>query len=421
MSDHVEVNSFGDRFELTRSARRISEGRSWSKLARHSVRLIFPLRTNHVPLASPPPADGNSPFSSNKRLFLAAWAGFIVLVYLAIGALAYSIVHGEKLAAEASHRIRLTPGAVEKGQTPPDAIPEAGNFVPVTLGLYLDGIDSMVIRDSVWTPTFYIWFSWKGDRALSPGTTFRIVDGRIERKELQDEYYGADGTNYQRYRVVARMTKFFNTTRVPLDGHMLNIYIEDTRLDASRLRYVADQASNASSRVKVSGYTIDKSQQAVKTHTYRTSYGDPREVGTGSRTFSMYTYGLDIRREGMGVYFKIFIGLFAGLALAFASFGLRASDAGPRFSMLAGAYFGAVANSYLAGSLIPSSGQFGLVEYVTFTGLFTIFFSLIATIISVFIWNKQNDKPLSRAFDIVTVSCAGVGYVLTNFAMPLAA
>jgi hypothetical protein len=72
------------------------------------------------------------------------------------------------------------------------------------------------------------------------------------------------------------MTKFFNTARVPLDGHMLNIYIEETRLDASRLRYVADPASNASSRVQVSGYTIDKSQQAVKTHTYRTTYGDPR-------------------------------------------------------------------------------------------------------------------------------------------------
>lgn len=371
--------------------------------------------------AAPPPGDGGSALSRNKRLFLAAWAAFILLVYLAIGAIAYGVVHSERLAAEAGHRIRLTPGAVEKGQTPPDPIPETGTFVPVTLGLYLDGIDGMSIRDSVWSPTFYIWFRWTGDRALSPGANFRIVDGRIERKDLQDEYYGPDGTNYQRYRVIARMTKFFNTTRVPLDGHMLNIYVEDTRLDASRLRYVADPASNASSRVKVSGYAVAKSQQAVKTHTYRTSYGDPREPPGASRTFSMYTYGLDISREGVGVYLKIFIGLFAGMALALASFGLRASDAGPRFSMLAGAYFGAVANSYLAGSLIPSSGQFGLVEYVTFTGLFTIFFSLIATIISLFIWNKQGDKPLSRAFDLVTVACAGAGYVLTNLAMPMAA
>jgi hypothetical protein len=110
----------------------------------------------------------------------------------------------------------------------------------------------------------------------------------------------------------------------------------------------------------------------------------------------MYTYGLDIRRQGMGVYFKIFIGLFAGMALAFTSFGLRASDAGPRFSMLAGAYFGAVANSYLAGSLIPSSGQFGLVEYVTFTGLFTIFFSLSDDHLRLYLEQAGRQAALAR-------------------------
>ncbi len=359
--------------------------------------------------------------SSKKHLFLLLWAGFIVAVYAGIGTLAYVVIHGEKNASHAGHLVRLTPGAVERGQTPPDPIPETGTFLPVTIGLYVDGIDALSIRDSMWSPTFYVWFIWKGDRALSPGASFRIVDGRIERKDLQDEYYGPDGTNYQRYRVVARMTKFFNTTRVPIDDHMLNIYIEDSRLDASRLRFVADPGTNVSSRVRVSGYRILESGQAAKTHTYRTSYGDPREASDVRRTFSMYTHGITIKRDGMGVYFKLFIGLFAGLALCFASYGLRASDVGPRFSMLAGAYFGAVANSYLAGSLVPSSGQFGLVEYVTFTGLFTIFFSLLATIASIFIWNKMGDKELSRAFDLTTVAALALGYLAVNIVMPLSA
>ena len=402
----------------------MTAGLSRSRFGWDSLRFLFPgspRRGEWIRFDREPEGPSEPGLPDRQRLFLIGWAGLIALIYVAIGTLAYTVIHGEKLSAEANQRIRLTPGAVERGQTPPEPIPATGNFVPVTIGLYLDGIDGMSIRDSVWTPTFYVWFQWKGDRALSPGASFRIVDGRIERKDLQDEHYGADGTNYQRYRVIARMTKFFNTTRVPLDSHMLNIYIEDTRLDASRLRYVADPGTNVSSRVRVSGYKVAKSEQVVKTHTYRTSYGDPREVGAGNRTFSMYTYGLSIGRDGMGVYFKIFIGLFAGMALAFASFGLRASDAGPRFSMLAGAYFGAVANSYLAGSLIPSAGQFGLVEYVTFTGLFTIFFSLVATIISIFIWNTKADKKLSRAFDLTTIAMAGTGYVLVNLVVPWSA
>lgn len=365
------------------------------------------------------PAPEGGGLSPVKRAVLLLWAALIGAIYVGIGAFAYSTVHGEKVASEAGHRARMTPGMVERGQTPPDPIPATGDFVPVTIGLYLDGIDALSIRDSFWTPTFYVWFSWKGDKALNPGGNFRLVDGRIERKELQEEYYGPDGTNYQRYRVGARMTKFFNTTRVPRDGHMLNLYVEDTRLDASKLRYVADPASNVSSRVRVSGYTVGKAEQAAKTHTYRSSYGDPR--AEGNKTFSMYTYGVRIERAGMGVYFKIFIGLFAGMALAFSSFFLRAADSGPRFSMLAGSYFGAVANSYLAGSLIPSAGQFGLVEFVTFLGLFTIFFSLLATIVSIYVWNVKADKEMSRAFDLVTVSVAGLGYVAVNVLLPMSA
>jgi hypothetical protein len=366
------------------------------------------------------PAPGG--LTPRKRLFLLAWGCLIAVIYLAIGTTGFSVIRGERLAADEGHHLRMTFGLAEPGQTPPDPIPAAGDFVPVSIGLYLDGVEAVSIRDSFWTPTFYLWFRWNGDRALNPGGNFRIVDGSVLRKDLQDEYYGADGTNYQRYRVSARVTKFFNTTRVPRDSHQLNIYVEDSRLDASQLRYVADPATGISSRVRIPGYDVSHAaEQVAKTHTYRTSYGDPRVAGAGRRTFSEYAYGVDIARAGMGIYFKVFIGLFAGMALCLTSLNLRASDAGPRFSMVGGAYFGAVANSYLVGSLIPSSGQFGLVEYVSFLGLFTIFFSLIATMASIYIWAIREDRTLSRAFDRVTLVVAGTGYVAVNIALPLAA
>lgn len=391
-------------------------------LARGFFRGLFPQRALPPQGSEGERVPAPKGFPTGKRLFLLGWGVLIALIYFGIGMAGFLAVNGERVASEQNHHLRMTPGLVERGQTPPDPIPETGSFVPVTTGLYLDGIEAMSIRDSFWTPTFYVWFRWTGDRALNPGGNFRLVDGSITRKELQDEFYGADGTNYQRYRVTARLTKFFNTTRVPRDSHQLNIYIEDSRFDASQLRYVVDPGTGISSRVRVSGYTVARrAEQVAKTHTYRTSYGDPRVEGGGNRTFSMYTYGVGVARTGLGVYFKVFIGLFAGMALCFASFGLRASDAGPRFSMVAGSYFGAVANSYLAGSLIPSSGQFGLVEYVTFLGLFTIFFSLLATITSIYLWSVRGDKELSRAFDLVTVGVAGIGYVAVNFVLPLSA
>jgi hypothetical protein len=356
-----------------------------------------------------------------KRIYLWIWAGLMTAVYLAIGLLSTSVVHGERSASARSHELRMSPDKVEAGHTPPDALPEKGDFVPVSIGIYIDGIENFSIRDSFWTTTFFIWFRWSGDRALDPGKNFQLVDAKIDKKELLEEHFGPDGTNYQRYRVAARVTKFFNTTRVPLDDHMLNLYVEDGSRDASRLRYVADPESNISSRVKVPGYDITGTGTVVKSHTYKSAYGDPRASKGDRKTFTEFAYAVSVKRTSMGVYFKAFIGLFAGMLLTFTSFAIRASEGGPRVSMPVGSYFGAVANSYLVGSMLPSSGQFGLVEYVSFLGLFTIFTCLAATVLSMYVWHIVGDKELSRAFDRVTAVTIGIGYLVINIVLPFSA
>jgi len=140
------------------------------------------------------------------------------------------------------------------------------------------------------------------------------------KKDLQDSYSSPDGTHYQVYKVVAKVTKFFNTTRVPLDDHMLNIYIEDSEHEVNKMRYVADQTANISSRVKISGYSVTGFSTVVKPHTYKTTYGDPRVQDGKSTTFSEYNFGVTIKRQGFGVYIKLFIGLYAGVLLTFCSF-----------------------------------------------------------------------------------------------------
>ena len=358
---------------------------------------------------------------SQKHKYLWAWFALISVVYLLIGYLALSVVRDEKLASTRGHMLRMSADQVEPGRTAPDALPAKGNFVPVHVGVYLDNIDNFSIRDSFWTTTFFIWFRWTGDRALDPGKTFQLVDAKIEKKELLDERYGADGVNYQRYRVSAKVIKFFNTTRVPLDDHMLNLYVEDGSRDATKLRYVADTESKYSSRLKVPGYNIGSFATVVKTHTYKTGYGDPA-VAPGLRTsFTELAVGLNVKRSSMGMYVKSFIGLFAGMLLTLTSLAIRASESGPRVSMPVGSYFGAVANSYLVASLLPSSGQFGLVEYVSFLGLFTIFVCLLTAAVSMYIWHVIGDKELSKALDRTTLVTVGTVYTAINVVLPACA
>ena len=356
-----------------------------------------------------------------KKSFLRYWAIGISITYLLIAALVVYLVQGEKDIAKRNHALRMTPGAVEPGKTPPDPLPTNTDFKEVTIGIYLDGIESFSIRDSYWTPTFYIWFRWKDDPSLNPGKNFRLVDGKIEKKDLQDSYSAPDGTNYEVYKVVAKVTKFFNTTRVPLDDHMLNIYIEDSANDVVRMRYAPDPASGISSRVKVSGYDITGMSTVVKHHTYKTSYGDPRIQIDKRTTFSEFNYAVKMKRNGVGVYLKLFIGLYAGVLLTFCSFFIRPSETAPRYALPSASYFGVVANAYMAHSLLPSSGHFGLADLVTVVGLFTITFCVIASLISVYYYLRKKDEDLSRQLDKVSLKYIGTGFIAINILLPVCA
>jgi hypothetical protein len=223
---------------------------------------------------------------ARHRVLLLLWIILIQAVFAGFGVHAYALLHGAKVTQAALHHARMTPGMAEPGAPPPEPIPATGSFVPVTIGISLEDIEAMSVHDSYWTTTFYIWFRWQGDRELSPGQHFQIVGGHMERREVVDEYYGSDGMNYQQYRVLARIGHGFDATLVPLDRQMLTIDVEDLRADASALRYVADTGSDVGARVAVAGYRVTDQAQVVKTHTYRSSYGDPRHAGAVASTFS---------------------------------------------------------------------------------------------------------------------------------------
>jgi hypothetical protein len=364
---------------------------------------------------------GLSDLAPQRKTFLKVWVAFIASTYLAIGLFSIAVIDDEKHAADRNHKLRMEASAVEPGKTRPEPLPANTDFTSVNIGIYLDGIDNFSVKDSYWSATFYVWFRWKGNPALDPGKTFQLVDAKIEKKELLESHFGADGVNYQNYKVVAKMTKFFNTTRVPLDDHMLNIYVEDAVRDASAMRYVMDSSANVSSRVKVPGYAISGFSSVVKAHTYKTTYGDPRAVEGKGTTFSEYNFAVTLKRAGMGVYFKLFVGLFAGVILTLGSFFIRPSDTGPRFGIPSAAYFGAVANTYLVSSLLPSSGQFGLADFVTGVGLFTISMCVSASLISGHYFLRRDEKEFSKAIDTVSWITIGLGFLIVNILLPIRA
>jgi hypothetical protein len=354
-----------------------------------------------------------------KKKFILGLVVLVVVLYVAAISFAVATMIGYRLTDARNHLARMSPSLVEPGHTAPDPLPAQGDFVNVRVGVYVDNISDLSIRNSSWIGEFYVWFIWRGQKDLDPGGKLVLVDGSVVRKQLLDDYHGADGSNYQRYRITAKFEKAFNTAMVPVERPMLNIYLEDGSRDGRTLRYVADDGSQISSRVNVAGYNIVGFAIVVKPHTYRSSYGDPRKPGDQRTTFSQYVVGISLEKIGLGIYFKVFLSLYAALALALASFFAKPTTPS-RFALPTASYFGAVANSYIVNSILPPSNNFGMVDFVTTIGLGTIFVVVAISLTSNYLYDRKGETFLALTMDQAMFLTLSLCCLVANIAIPLA-
>ncbi|HWR40135.1 MAG TPA: hypothetical protein VN611_11605, partial [Patescibacteria group bacterium] len=356
---------------------------------------------------------------------------YISITYLSATSVYKSMIdsrirHAGKLSApseESAKAAQATPGGEAKwwAKDYAEKLSDEGDYVKVKVGSYIDNVEALSIKECYWSTHFYLWFIWHGDKNLDPGGKFLLVDGTINKKELLEEYYGEDGTNYQRYRVAARIIKTFDTSRVPIEDHMLNIYVEDGSRDSNKIRYVADTIT-ISPRVEIPGFKITKSNNVVQAHTYNATYGDPRIADGSKKVFSQYLAAMRISRSDFGFYIEIFLSLFAALFLTILSMLVRASDIGPRLSLATGAYFGAVANTYVANSVLPpSAGEFGLVDHITGIGLLTVAITIGLALLSYHLYVRKEQKELSLVLDRILFLVVGICCLLANLIIPFCA
>jgi len=367
-----------------------------------------------------------SAFSNLNRgqiLFLLIWPFVILTISISAG---NSIIHMERGVLEKSirdHKARVDPNLTEDGKTQPESKPPAEHEgeIPadVIVGVYVDRISALSMKESYWTVDFYIWFTWKDDN-LNPGETFQVVGGEIvkptptliEKKDVNGEHYAL-------YRVIAKITKTFNTTRFPRDDHLLTIHIEDNERPFYQLHYIADEAnSNYSSRVNVPGYKVYQQTAVVKPHSYKTNRGDPELPEGYKATYSQFIYGIWIERPGWGLHIKMFLTLFAAVLIPAIGFFTNPTH---RLQVVVGSFFASVASTYISSTVVPDPGIVTLADIINGIGVLTIALILFQTIISQYFYEKQKREDFSDAFDYVTFVVLIGLFIWLNIAIPTAA
>ncbi len=306
-------------------------------------------------------------------------------------------------------------------RTEADTPPVGSKPTEVVAGIYVDRIAKVSIKEVQWQVDFYIWFRWNGD-ALEIGDDFndefRIVNGWADQVQLDKRAVDGD-VHYVRYRVVATISKFFDLKRFPLDDHLLTINVEPRVFTRDQLTLVPDEAqSGLSSRVKITSYKIAKREVTERAHAYQTTLGDPQLSQSTKAVYSQLRCGLSIERDGWGYFIKLFQGLFASIAVALVAMFIKPTDVDPRFGLGVGAFFAAIANTYITSSLIPDTGVTTLADLINGLGMVMIFLTIVQSAVSLHLFDIRGREALSRYFDWISFWVFLAGAIGFNAALP---
>ena len=368
-----------------------------------------------------PQSDAKDRITPKAYRLVALWAAGILLLYAIGGYMGIRQLQCYKAETEKFRQAMI--GTATTEQVVPltkSTLPAKSKPVDVHVGIYINRMGEFAIKESAWAADFDIWFRWSGD-GIKPGDNFQIVNGQIDQRDKKDAHV-AGGEHYERYRVKARLTKFFDTSRFPFSDQGLTIEVEDGAHEAERLRYVADEQESGINRSGVPQVLkITKSLAMVKLHNYGSRRGDPRLTSNAASAHSRFIFATLVSPPGLVLYLKMFQALFASIAIGLIVFFIKPIHVDPRFGLGIGALFAAVGNNIFVGSMLPQSEGITLASMVNAIGLATIFLTLVQSAISLYIEDTLGQEKLRRLFDKVSFVVFFMGYAVVNLLLPLVA
>jgi len=336
------------------------------------------------------------------------WITFLVVFFGVTGLLLGWRQATDRAAAERDWRAVMDSRLPDPGLTAADDV-SIDRARRVTVGVYVERITDVSIRDSRFRARLDIWFAWQGE-SFDPVAQLVVVDGAVESSTVLEETDDGD-RHYRRYRLEVEIAKTFHIHQFPLDRHLLVIAFETASIPREALVFETDRLNSAvSSRAVVHGYRLGPLESVEKPHSYKTSRGRPGRDPGGRSTASQARFGLVIARDGWGPFVKMFHALFVAVAIALLPCFLRPTDLDPRFGLGVGALFAAVANSYLIGTLVPDTGEFALADLVNLLGIVTILITLVESTVSLYLYDRRGERELSESLDRTSFVVIAVGF-----------
>jgi hypothetical protein len=283
----------------------------------------------------------------------------------------------------------------------------------VKIGAYIFSLYDIDFPNNQMNIDFYLWYNSTKD-SLHLLENFELVNAKeISKMGETNEKRGAkEELNYMTLKVLSTVKEQWDITDFPFDRQRVELIIEDIEKDKTKLIFVPDTSNTKiAGNVTIDGWNITGYGIEVIDHPYETNYGDPDIPDGEYATYSRVIIYVDLERQGAGLFFKLFIGLFISVLISLATFFINPLDLDPRFGLSVGAIFAAIASQYVISSTLPQNQRLTLVDVLHDISFIYIFICIITSIISLALMKKGNEKA-SKKLDKICFLVLSISYFL---------
>jgi len=293
----------------------------------------------------------------------------------------------------------------------PQAKAQAEKPDTVYSGIYITSIHDINFKDKEYSINLWLWLKYKNKK-------FDFLHNLEvpQAKTVTQSYSTVDSSDNKVYilmKLQCVMKDSWATENFPFDKQKLRFSIENSQFDSKSLVFAPDTlGKHFDPRFTLRGWQIDSLNVSTGIKVYETAFGD-ESVPKPHTEYSNFKVKLQIDRAAMGLFWKMFLGMYVAFLIAYMCFYIHTDSIDSRFGLSVGALFAVIGNKYIVDSSLPESTTFTLVDTLHGITLLFILIIIISTAYSLRLVKKEKVED-AKKFDFWCAQVMLAGYVLLN-------
>jgi len=279
----------------------------------------------------------------------------------------------------------------------------------VIAGIYITSIHNIDFKQKEFSVNFWLWLKYK-NKALNFYDNLEVPNA----KEVSKSFVTVDTTGgriYMQMKLQCVMKDSWRIENFPFDRQRLRIMLENSQFDSKSMVFVPDTVGNHyDTRFTLRGWTVDSCNITSAPRTYETGFG---AEGVRRTEYSAFRVVLDVQRDAMGLFWKLFLGMYIAFLIAYVCFYIHADGMDSRFGLSVGSLFAVIGNKYIIDSSLPESTSFTLVDTLHGITLFSIFTVISCAAYSLKLIKSGRIKQAEK-FDKIMAQVLLIFYLAAN-------